>query len=300
MRFRLIDVGSPDSMQPLTCRRSIGKIPVAGTILENAIASKFSDMVKSSVKNDFILSIKNNLWLSASTISEITMASSSEIIITAADGSVSGWLSRDGEVPSGNAVKINIDKDSFIIKYPWQVLSVNEEIIGSMKENVIEGDVRPGVTIDGKIAVGEGTVVLPGVYVEGNVIIGKNCKIGPNCYLRGKTYIGNNCHVGQAVELKNSILMDHVSVGHLSYVGDSIICPSTNFGAGTITANLRHDGKNHRSDVSGELIDTGRRKFGAIFGDNVHTGIHTSIYPGRKIWPDAITKPGEIVQKDIR
>jgi NDP-sugar pyrophosphorylase family protein len=51
--------------------------------------------------------------------------------------------------------------------------------------------------------------------------------------------------------------------------------------------------------VRGELIDTGRRKLGTIIGDNVHTGIHTSIYPGRKIWPNESTLPGEIVTKDI-
>ena len=37
------------------------------------------------------------------------------------------------------------------------------------------------------------------------------------------------------------------------------------------------------SKVCGKLLDTGRRKFGSIIGENVHTGIHTSIYPGRKI-----------------
>jgi len=79
-----------------------------------------------------------------------------------------------------------------------------------------------------------------------------------------------------------------------------VICPLTNLGAGTITANLRHDGRNHSSSVAGELLDTGRRKLGVIIGDNVHTGIHTSIYPGRKIWPEKSTLPGEIVRKDIQ
>jgi len=74
----------------------------------------------------------------------------------------------------------------------------------------------------------------------------------------------------------------------------------TNFGAGTITANFRHDGKPHRSMVGGELVDTGRLKFGAIIGDDVHTGIHTGIYPGRKIWPHQSTRPGEIVRQDLR
>ena len=71
-----------------------------------------------------------------------------------------------------------------------------------------------------------------------------------------------------------------------------------NFGAGTITSNLRHDGNNHRTPVAGQLVDTGRRKFGTIVGDGVHTGINTSIYPGRKFAPGSTTLPGEVVQKD--
>ena len=86
---------------------------------------------------------------------------------------------------------------------------------------------------------------------------------------------------------------------HLSYVGDSVIGEGCNLGAGTIIANLRHDNANVKSAVKGKLIDTGRRKFGTVFGDNVHTGISTSIFPGRKLWPNTCTRPGQIVDKDI-
>jgi len=140
--------------------------------------------------------------------------------------------------------------------------------------------------------------LLPGVYIEGNATIGKNCKIGPNCYIRGNTHIGNGCHIGQAVEIKNSIILSKVSIGHLSYVGDSIIAEKTNFGAGTTVANLRHDGKNHRSLVNGKSMDTSRRKLGVIVGEEVHTGINTTLYPGRKLWPHTSTLPGEIVKTD--
>ncbi|MBN2452444.1 MAG: hypothetical protein JXR77_18810 [Lentisphaeria bacterium] len=163
----------------------------------------------------------------------------------------------------------------------------------------IEGCVREGVVVDGHLALGTGSVLLPGVYIEGNAVIGRDCKIGPNCYIRGSTAIGDGCHIGNAVEVKNSILMQGAAIGHLSYCGDSIIGERTNFGAGTITANFRHDGAGHRSMVGGTLRDTGRRKLGAIVGDDVHTGIHTAIYPGRKIWPHQWTLPGEVVRKDI-
>ena len=170
---------------------------------------------------------------------------------------------------------------------------------GALHEDVIDGLVSDRANIEGHIRVGPGTRVLPGVFVEGNVVIGADCKIGPNCYLRGNTSIGDKCHLGNAVEVKNSIIMSNTSIGHLSYCGDSVVGEGVNFGAGTITANFRHDGRDMRSRVCGKPVPTGRRKFGTIIGDNAHLGIHTSIYPGRKIWPNRTTLPGEIVAQDL-
>lgn len=187
------------------------------------------------------------------------------------------------------------DENSVLIRYPWDLLQLNEQLLSGIDED-IRGTVRERVSIDGVIQLGENSVILPGVYIEGNVVIGKNCKIGPNCYIRGNTSIGDFCHIGQAVEIKNSILADHVSIGHLSYAGDSIISSNVNFGAGTIISNLRHDGQNHKYLIDGKLISTGRRKFGAIIGENVHTGIHTSIYPGSALPKGCSTLPGEVVK----
>jgi len=47
--------------------------------------------------------------------------------------------------------------------------------------------------------------------------------------------------------------------------------------------------------VKGECVDCGPNKF----GDNVHTGINTAIYPGRKFWPDTFPFPGEVIRKDV-
>ncbi len=190
------------------------------------------------------------------------------------------------------------EPEGVFLRRPWELLALHEQLVAALETDDIRGEVSEGVHIEGRLRLGEGSRLLPGVFIEGNVVIGKNCKIGPNCYLRGNTTIGDNCHVGQAVEIKNSLLGNRTAVGHLSYVGDSVLGDRVNFGAGTIIANLRHDGKNHRSKIAGELADTGRRKFGAIIGNDVHTGIHTAIYPGRKLWPGVSTRPGEIVQTD--
>jgi len=183
--------------------------------------------------------------------------------------------------------------------HPWDLLEANAHFLGQLEKGDIRGEVEQGVTIKGHAIIGEGTRVLSGVYMEGNVMIGKGCKIGPNCYIRGPVTIGDNCHVGQAVEIKNSIIGNGSKIPHLSYVGDSVIGENVNFGAGTKAANLRHDNKNVMSMVKGKLLDTGRRKLGTIVGDGVHTGINTSIYPGRKIWPGKSIAPGEAVKEDI-
>lgn len=188
---------------------------------------------------------------------------------------------------------------SFLIVHPWDLLRANELYVGALREDDIRGEIHPLAVIDGRVVIGPGTRILPGVVIEGNVVIGADCKIGPNCYLRGNTSIGDRCHVGNAVEIKNSILLSRTNVGHLSYVGDSVLGEGVNFGAGTVTSNLRHDGRNHRTMVGGTLVDTGRRKFGCIVGDGVHTGINTSIYPGRKLFPGTSTRPGEIVRHDL-
>ncbi len=186
------------------------------------------------------------------------------------------------------------------VSYPWNLLEANEYFLGKMKGAIAKGAVvEKGTTLKGEIIVGEGTVVKSGVYIEGPVMIGAHCVIGPNCFIRSNTVIGNNCHIGNAVEIKNSIIGDNTNVAHLSYVGDSIIGDNCNFGAGTITANLRHDGKNIKCMIKGELKDTGRKKLGVIMGDNCKTGIHTSLGPGVKINSGCMTMPGEVVKRDL-
>ena len=296
MKYGIISTSQSPAMEPLTCSRPLLQCRTGGSTLENALNKKLLPLNSSKI-SDAVFTVKDCFWPSASMIL-LAMNASADTVIISRDGEKLAWISEDGSEPSG-ASEVLADDESVIIAYPWDLLAINEEIVNSIDHDEIEGVVRERVTIDGKIKLGKGSVILPGVYIEGNTIFGENCKIGPNCYIRGATSTGNKCHIGQAVEIKNSILMDNVSIGHLSYVGDSVIGSKTNFGAGTITANLRHDGKNHRSMVEGSLVDTGRRKLGVIIGDNVHTGIHTSFYPGRKIWPDLSTRPAEVVHEDI-
>lgn len=233
-----------------------------------------------------------NAWITVDDWEKLIAAGEGHALVDA-KGEKLAWLG------DGNGGVVHASEASFILHYSWEFLNLNEQLVSKLTENNLIGEVNPAAHIDGIVHLGKGSRILPGVVIEGNVVIGENCKVGPNCYLRGSTTIGNDCHIGQAVEIKNSIVGHGSSVGHLSYVGDTVIGNKVNFGAGTITSNLRHDGSNHQSMIEGRLQDTGRRKFGAIVGDGVHTGILTAIYPGRKLGPNTSTRPNDTVQSDI-
>lgn len=289
--FHIPPAGETPGCHPLTVTRSLADFPLANVPLRRhqqaaLLAAGWTEAAGAEAD----VQVHPAAWFAQA-----------ELATFVADLSYGTMLQADGVVLLRRSVGARELRttQSFAIAFSWDLLKANVEAMTSRKTYVQESGAHASLYVDGRLQVGKGTKVLPGVVIEGDVIIGDNCKVGPNCYIRGSTAIGDRCHVGQAVEIKNSILLSGTNVGHLSYLGDSILGEKVNFGAGTITSNLRHDGGSHRSPVAGAMVDTGRRKLGAIVGDGVHTGIHTSLYPGRKLWPKTSTLPGAIVDKDI-
>lgn len=92
--------------------------------------------------------------------------------------------------------------------------------------------------------------------------------------------------------------MADTAVGHHAYVGDSVLGADVNFGAGTKVANLRHDDAPVQVQVNGELVDTGRRKFGVVVGDDTKTGINTSLNAGVTLGTGTRTTLGAVVTTD--
>lgn len=191
---------------------------------------------------------------------------------------------------------------------PWDLLGATETLLPGMMDLLLgegigaaahtggTGTIEPGVHVRGRLYVEGGAVVKSGVYVEGDVYIAADSRIGPNAYLRGPTVIGKGCHVGHACEIKASVLLDGANAPHLNYVGDSVLGEKTNLGAGTCIANLKHSANNVRIPHRGQLVDTGRRKFGAILGDGAKTGINSSLDPGTLVEAGAWTAAGSAVK----
>ena len=182
--------------------------------------------------------------------------------------------------------------------YPWNLLEANEWILKHM-ESSVKGNIEDGAVLTGRIIIEEGAHIRSGAYIEGPVYIGRNADVGPNCYVRPYTSIGNEVRIGNACEIKNSIIMDETHIGHLSYVGDSIIGENCNFGAGTKIANLRFDKKTVKMKIKGRRVDSGRRKLGVVFGDNVSTGIGALFMPGVKVGNDCWIDAGAVVREDV-
>lgn len=205
-----------------------------------------------------------------------------------------------GELELTDALSILISKKrlhAYMLSYwmdvghPWDMLDANTTLLEPLpSEN--NGQIEDGVTLQGAVIVGEGSVLKAGTYIEGPCIIGRNCRIGPHAYIRGSTSIGDDCHIGHCSEIKNSIIMSKTKIPHFNYVGDSVIGSGCNFGAGTKIANLRHDHAPVR--VGGK--DTRRKKFGAVVGDGVQFGINCSVNVGSMIGSNSLFAPNSCIE----
>lgn len=275
---------SPTTCHPLTLTRSVSELPIGNRTLARHQA-ELPDADRHQIHPQAWIGKED--W-------EAFLGSRCSTLVSEDSQEPLAWRAAAPDLEDAHTAS-----HGFLIRYPWDLLRANECHVSRLRESRLDGEVHALADIDGHVQLGTGSRILAGVVIEGNVVIGSHCKIGPNCYLRGNTSIGDHCHIGQSVEIKNSVILSRTNVGHLSYVGDSVLGEGVNLGAGTTVSNLRHDGSNHRSMVGQELLDTGRRKFGTVMGDGVHTGIQTSIYPGRKLWPHTSTRPGEVVERDV-
>jgi len=274
------------SVFPVKDPSAYGVVSVEGNMVKDLIEKPREDQMVSNLVNAGVYAAGPELW---DAIAKTKKSDREEYEITDSIMML---------VHMGKVEAFTIENWWIDVGKPWDLLEANELIMkGAIRE--IAGKVEDGATIKGSVVIDPSAHIKSGAYIEGPVYIGPECVVGPNCYIRAHTVLVARVKIGNAVEIKNSIIMEDTNVGHLSYVGDSVIGRYSNFGAGTITANLRHDDQSVKVTVKDRRVDSGRRKLGAIISDNVKTGIGTSIAPGVVIATGARTGVGTIVEKDI-
>lgn len=165
-------------------------------------------------------------------------------------------------------------------RYPWEALSDIKDFILKL------GPTLPADEFDNPsegVWIAKDAKVFPSAYIGAPAIIDHGAEVRHCAFIRGSALVGKNCVVGNSVELKNVILFDNVQTPHYNYVGDSILGYKSHMGAGSITSNVKSD-KTLVCVKTGEgVIETGRKKFGAILGDCVEVGCNSVLNPGSVI-----------------
>ena len=167
--------------------------------------------------------------------------------------------------------------------YPWEALGGISDFIREIGPK-LDPEVYEKRGED--IWVAKSATIAPTASLNGPLIIDEDVEVRQCAFIRGSAIVGKGSVVGNSTELKNVIIFNSVQVPHYNYVGDSILGYKSHMGAGSITSNAKSDKTlvvvKDKFD-SGEEIETGRKKFGAMLGDHVEVGCNSVLNPGTVI-----------------
>lgn len=126
-------------------------------------------------------------------------------------------------ITEGCSIKaVETDSTWLDVIYPWDIISLNGAILQNI-DTGLGGTIEDGVTLQGKVVVGEGTVVHAGSCIYGPAVIGRGCDIGPHACIMPSTSIGDNVVISSFTQVKNSVIGDDVNLGPGCFISDSII-----------------------------------------------------------------------------
>lgn len=177
--------------------------------------------------------------------------------------------------------------------------------------------VDPATTYIGPyVVVGQDTVLQPFVMLEGRTVLGVDCEVhagarivdstlgdgvivhnhtvvtsavlasgshvGPFARIRPESVISEGAHIGNFVEIKKSTVGAKSKIGHLAYIGDTVVGAAANIGAGTITCNF--DGqRKHRTDI----------------GDGAFVGSDSTLVAPVRVGAGAYVAAGSSITEDV-
>lgn len=175
-------------------------------------------------------------------------------------------------------------------EYPWEVLAHIREFILEL------GPTLPADEFDNPaegVWIAHDAHIYESAFIGSPLIIDHDAEVRHCAFLRCPAIVGKGAVVGNSTELKNVILFDKVQVPHYNYVGDSVLGYCAHTGAGSITSNLKSDKSLVvvKDRMTGEAVETGIKKFGAMLGDHVEVGCNSVLNPGTVIGPHTTVYP---------
>lgn len=201
---------------------------------------------------------------------------------------------------SSNVLLVKTEKEVISLKYPWDLLVLNNYLLKHQKRSVSKkASIAESVDIVGDVVVEEGAKILEGARILGPCYIGKSAFVGNNAIVRNSTTVEEHAVVGAQMELKNTIISKD-STTHSGFIGDSVIGVGCKIAAGFVTGNVRLDRGNIIVKSEKGKIDSGIKSFGIIIGNTVNVGINVSTMPGVIIGNTVTIGPSTTIKNNIK
>ena len=154
--------------------------------------------------------------------------------------------------------------------------------------------IHPGVSLEGRTAVGSGCELHSGVRIVDSEIgdrvtihnhsviveatIESDASVGPFARLRTGSHLRVRAKIGNFVEMKNAVLGEGSKSMHLAYLGDATIGEGVNIGAGTITCNYDGEKKSATVIEDGAFIGTDSQLIAPVtIGKGAYVGSGTTV-----------------------
>jgi bifunctional UDP-N-acetylglucosamine pyrophosphorylase/glucosamine-1-phosphate N-acetyltransferase len=141
--------------------------------------------------------------------------------------------------------------------------------------------VEPHVVFGPGVTVGDGAIVHAFSHLEG-AKLGKGATVGPYARLRPGANLAAGAKIGNFVEIKKAEIGEGAKVNHLTYIGDAVIGPRANIGAGVITCNY-----------------DGFLKYRTIIGADAFIGSNSALVAPVEIGAGAYVGSGSVVTRDV-
>ncbi len=283
--LQVVRFGPMPGMAPLATGRSIYTLPIAGTPLYAHMIEREKRYCGGApvvfVDDTALLSDRGAM---------ADLSSMARVVLTAERGEADV---EEASLPLPGGGR-------FTLRHSWDLLHAAECIQQDIVPYISErAEIEPDVEIGGNVRIEADAKVLNGARIKGNVYIGPGCMIGNGAMVRGNTSLAAGCVIGFAAEVNNSLLMERCGVGPVAFVADSLVDRDCFFGGTARVSNYRLDGRDVEVMMNGRVKTTGRRQFGAIFGENAKIGIGSVVYPGRKIGANCMIGPNVNVVRNI-
>ena len=322
MNYILFDDNTWDNLLPLTFTRPVSEIRI-GILTQKERWEKFlgnstSYLTKNYLQQKYPLNtLDDNLVLNSSVIpnknliNEVVELKKGEALVAQKD-IVALRLGKEnvekitGESLGDTAHKKEVKSSFFKINYPWDIFSLNGDVLKQDFEMLTQSQERGElsstvntinkqhifiskntkaeyVTLNasnGPIFIDEDAEIMEGSMIRGPFYLGKHSVLKMGTKVYGATTLGPHCKAGG--ELNNVVFFGYSNKAHDGFLGNTVAGEWCNFGADTNNSNLKNNYAEVKmwNYVQGRFVRTGLQFAGLIMGDHSKCGINTMFNTG--------------------